>query len=172
MVNGAALRPTIEDLTMIDHLFSGSALCAVNGGGMLILPGFVRSTLGRRTEARSFLLGSHERDPCLVAYDRGYARILHQDSERRRIAEECEAPEASAKRLRRIFGFVEEIGFGDDGAIALPPMMRRRARIGGHALVIGVGGAFEIWDARAALDQADPDLREIAAFHLDEQYAA
>jgi DNA-binding transcriptional regulator/RsmH inhibitor MraZ len=51
-------------------------------------------------------------------------------------------------------------------------MMRRRARIGGQALVIGVGGAFEIWDAQAALDQADSDLREIAAFHLDEQYAA
>lgn len=157
---------------MIDHLFSGSALCAVNAGGVLVLPGFFRVTLGRRTDARAFLLGSHERDPCLVAYDKGYACVLHQDSERRRIAEEREAPDASAKRLRRIFGFVEEIGFGEDGAVALPPMMRRRARIGAHALLIGVGGAFEIWDAQAALDQADPDLREIAAFHLDEQHAA
>jgi DNA-binding transcriptional regulator/RsmH inhibitor MraZ len=157
---------------VIDHLFSGSALCAVNAGGMLILPAFVRATLGRRTDARTFLLGSHERDLCLVAYDAGYARILHQDSERRRIAEESETPDASAKRLRRIFGFVEEIGFGDDGAVTLPPMMRRRARIGANALVIGVGGAFEIWDAQAALDQGDPDLREIAAFHLDEQHAA
>jgi MraZ protein len=157
---------------VIDHLFSGSALCAVNAGGALVLPAFVRATLGRRTDARTILVGSHERDPCLVAYDRGYARILHQDSERRRIAEEAAAPEASAKRLRRIFGFVEEIAFGDDGAVVLPPMMRRRARIGTCALVIGVGGAFEIWDAQAALDQSDPDLREIAAFHLDEQDAA
>jgi DNA-binding transcriptional regulator/RsmH inhibitor MraZ len=38
--------------------------------------------------------------------------------------------------------------------------------------VIGVGGAFEIWDPQAALDQDDPDLREIAAFHLDAQDAA
>jgi DNA-binding transcriptional regulator/RsmH inhibitor MraZ len=157
---------------LIDHLFSGSALCAVHAGGGLILPTFVRTTLGRRTEARSFLVGSHERDPCLVAYDRSYASILHQDSERRRIAEERDAPEASARRLRRIFGFVEEIGFGDDGAVVVPAMMRRRARIGARALVIGVGGAFEIWDAQAALDQADPDLREIAAFHLDAQDAA
>jgi DNA-binding transcriptional regulator/RsmH inhibitor MraZ len=157
---------------VIDHLFSGNALCAVNAGGILILPGFIRATLGRRTDARSFLVGSHERDPCLVAYDAGYARILHQDSERRRMAEEGEAPEASAKRLRRIFGFVEDIGFGDDGAVVLPPMMRRRARIGANALVVGIGGAFEIWDAQAAFDQPDPDLREIAAFHLDVQHAA
>ena len=157
---------------MIDHLFSGSALMAVHAGGTFILPAFVRATLGRRTDERAFLLGSHAQDPCLLAYDRPYARILHQDCERRRIAEEQDAPEASARRLRRIFGFVEALGFGDDGAVILPPMMRRRARIGAQALVIGVGGAFEIWGAEAALDQGDPDLRELAAFHLDEQHAA
>ena len=157
---------------MVDHLFSGNALRAVNAGGTLILPAFIRLTLVRRTERGSFLLGSHERDPCLVAYDRDYARILHQDSERRRIAEEREEPEASARRLRRIFGFVEDIGFGDDGAVTLPPMMRRRARIAAQALVIGVGGHLRIWNAQAALDQGDPDLREIAAFHLAHQNAA
>src|SRR5882672_9727169 len=97
---------------VIDHLFSGSGLCMVNAGGTFVLPAFVRVTLGRRSDSRAFLLGSHERDPCLLAYDSGFARLLHQDSERRRIAEENEAPEASAKRLRRIFGFVEELGFG------------------------------------------------------------
>ena len=157
---------------MVDHLFSGNALCPVNAGGTLILPGFVRATLGRRTDARSFLVGSHECDPCLLAYDAGYARILHQDSERRRIAEERETPGASARRLRRIFGFIDDIGFGDDGAVVLPPMMRRRARIGTCALVIGVGGAFELWGVQAVLDHPDPDLREIAAFHLDQQHAA
>jgi len=138
----------------------------------MILPPFVRATLGRRTEVRGFLVGGHECDPCLVAYDRGYARILHQDSERRRIAEEATLPEASAKRLRRIFGFVEEVGFGDDGAIVLPPMMRRRARIGARALVIGTGGAFEIWSLEVARDHPDPALAEIASFYLDEQHAA
>jgi MraZ protein len=171
MVNGGPWWHARE-FEVIDHLFSGNALCPINGGGTLILPGFIRATLGRRSDARSFLVGSHESDPCILAYDAGYARILHEDSERRRIREEIDMPGASAKRLRRIFGFVEEIGFGDDGAVILPPMMRRRARIGAQALVIGVGGAFEIWDAQAALGQADPDLREIAAFHLDEQYAA
>ena len=172
MVNGVPGGASRKASGVIDHLFSGSALCAVNAGGILILPAFVRATLGRRTDERAFLLGSHERDPCLLAYDRGFARTLLQDCERRRIAEENQAPEANARRLRRIFGFIEEIGFGDDGAIVLPPMMRRRARIGAQALVIGVGGPFEIWDAEAALNQGDPDLREIAAFHLDEQHAA
>jgi len=100
------------------------------------------------------------------------ARVLHQDSERRRMKEEGDSPGENAKRLRRIFGFVEEMGFGDDGAVVLPPMMRRRARIGANALIVGVGGAFEIWDAQAAFDQPDPDLHEIAAYHLEVQQAA
>jgi MraZ protein len=171
MVNGGPWGDA-KEFDVITHLFSGNALCPVNARGTLILPAFIRATLGRRSDARSFLVGSHETDPCILAYDSGYSRILHEESERRRIREENDAPGASDRRLRRIFGFVEEIHFGDDGAVVLPPMMRRRARIGAQALVLGVGGAFEIWDAQAALEHQDPDLREIAAFHLDEQYAA
>lgn len=157
---------------MIEHLFSGSALCAVDAGGNMILPAFVRATLGRRTDARSFLVGSHECDPCLIAYDSGYARVLHNDSERRRTSGAGEAQQESARRLRRIFGFSEEVRFGDDGAVVLPPMMRRRARIGSLALIIGVGGVFEIWNPEAALEQGDADLSEIAAYHLEMQLAA
>lgn len=157
---------------MVEHLFSGSALCDVDAGGNLVLPGFVRATLGCRTAGRTFLVGAHECDPCLAAYDVAYARILHGDSERRRILHEAGAPVASAQRLRRIFGFSEEVAFAEDGAFVLPPMMRRRARIGARALVVGVGGLFELWNPEAALEQGGNDLREIAGFHLEPRAAA
>src|ERR1700712_3519034 len=96
MVNGGPRRDA-KEFDVINPLFSGNALCAVNAGGTLILPAFIRATLGRRTDARSFLVGSLECDPCLLAYDAGHARTLHQDSERRRVAEEIAAPGASAK---------------------------------------------------------------------------
>lgn len=171
MVNAPAVPPA-GVWKLVEHLFSGSALCAVDAGGNILLPRFVRETIARRSDARAMLVGAHECDPCLTAYDRAYARILHADSERRRIAEETAAPAASHSRLRRIFGFAEEIGFGESGAIVLPPMMRRRAGIGAQALIVGAGGTFEIWNPQTALAHHDPEIRELAAFHLDVQNAA
>ena len=155
---------------MVEHLFSGSALCAVDAGGNLLLPRFVRETIDRRSEARAMLVGAHECDPCLTAYDRAYGRVLHADSERRRLA--GEAPQASHARLRRIFGYAQQVAFGESGAIVLPPMMRRRARIVARALLVGAGGTFEIWDPETALQHKDAEISEIAAFHLDVQHAA
>jgi MraZ protein len=157
---------------MMDHLFIGNAICGVGSKGGFMLPGFVQATLARRTDAKLILVGSHETDRCLVAYDPAYAATLASDCRRRRIAEELLAPHRHAARERQIFGFVEQVSFDTHGAAVLPPMMRRRARIDDAALVIGTGGAFEIWNPRLALDSDDPDLRELAAFHLEFQQAA
>ncbi len=50
--------------------------------------------------------------------------------------------------------------------------MRRRARIGDLALVLGTGDVFEIWSPCAALESDDPNLADLAAFHLDTPHAA
>lgn len=155
---------------MFDQYFSGSACCVVDTAGTLILPVFVRATLVRRGEDRTLLIGAHERDPCLIAYDRSFVPSLFADLERRRIAEEPVSPASHVGRSRRAFGFVEETDILS-GTVLLPPMMRRRARIGTRALLIGTGAAFEIWDADAALTGDDPDLAEIARFY-DLQHAA
>jgi MraZ protein len=157
---------------MTDHLFIGNAICAVGAKGAFVLPPFIRATLARRTDAKLILVGSHETDRCLVAYDPAYAATLASDCQRRRIAEELIAPTLHASRERRIFGFVEHVAFDTRGTATLPPMMRRRARIDETALVIGTGGAFEIWNPQVALDSDDPGLRELAAFHLEFQQAA
>jgi MraZ protein len=151
--------------------FSGSGLAAVDAAGRLVLPGFVRETLNRRHSADSLIIGSHEVDPCLVAYDPAFATTIHADVERRRLAEEAIAPHLHHMRARRAFGFVEQVRL-DGEAVTLPPIMRRRARIGKLALLVGAGGTFEIWDAEAALEGSDADLRDLAAFHVDSRIAA
>jgi MraZ protein len=155
---------------LLDQFFSGSALCVLDTVGRVILPRFVRATLVRRGEDRALLIGAHEVDPCLIAYDRSVVPLFFADLERRRIAEEPVAPASHYGRSRRAFGFVEEADV-ETGTVLLPPMMRRRARIGARALLIGTGAAFEIWDAEAALGGDDPELAEIARFH-NLQYAA
>jgi DNA-binding transcriptional regulator/RsmH inhibitor MraZ len=156
----------------IGHLFIGNALCRVVNGGKLTLPSFVRSTLDLRSGARTILVGAHESDSCLLAYDRTFSAALARDCNRRRIAEEAADPALHHARTRRIFGLVEEAGIDARGRVELPAMMRRRARIDDLALVVGTGGAFEIWSPQAALDSGDPALRELAAFHLDLPIAA
>jgi len=47
--------------------------------------------------------------------------------------------------------------------------MRRKGRIEDLALFVGVGGTFEIWNPHVALEHGDEDLRELAAYKLEEK---
>lgn len=152
---------------MVEHLFTGSALCAVSLDGRMTLPAFVRTTLAHRASSRRMLIGIHETDSCLVAFDPGELVELRSDCRRRRIAEEGSAPHQNHIRLRRIFGFMDEVEVRDSGRFLLPAILRRRTVIGEAVLVIGTGGSFELWDPQTALDAGDPDLCELGAFRLE-----
>ena len=165
MVNG-------QIVDSIQHLFIGNSLCATDSAGRICLPGFVRSILDRRSNSRTIVIGRHERDPCLVGYDRGFTAILARDCQRRRLAEEATDPAAHHARARRVFGFTEEAELDRRGRISLPPMMRRYARIDDLALVVGTGGAFEIWNPELALASGDSGLSELAGFRLHMPLAA
>lgn len=133
--------------------------------GRLILPQFARTAFALRSDSKTLLVGVHETDPCLILYDRVFARALACDVRRRRIAEEATDPSAHHARARSVFGFVEQVEVDSRGRIALPPMMRRRARIEDSALIVGTGGSLEIWSPEAALGSGDPMLAELVDFH-------
>jgi MraZ protein len=155
----------------IDDFFQGSALNAVDAKGRLSVPAFVRSVIERRSDARAIVVGAHEIAPCLTAYGRSYARNLYEDMERRRLVDEQKegALEDHYARARRRFGMTEDVPYDPSGRIVLPPMMRRKGRIEDLVLFVGVGGTVEIWNPRLALDQGDKDLKEIAAWRLEEK---
>jgi MraZ protein len=153
----------------VEHLFNGSALNAVDAKGRLSVPAFIRSVVERRSDARAIIIGVHEVDPCLTAYDRNYARNLYNENERRRLGEEGRDPQAHFARARRTFGITEEVPYDSSGRIILPPMMRKKGQIEDLALFVGVGGTFEIWNPRLALAADDEDLRDLADFRLEEK---
>jgi MraZ protein len=153
-----------------EHFFGGSALRAVDDRGRVRLPNFVRKTLERRTDDRTIVLGPHDSDSCLTAYDRGHKKLLFADTERLRLRDEASAAKASAAhhaRARRTFGITEEAGFDGEGRVALPEMMRRLGRIGSLALFVGTGSAFEIWNPHLAAENGDPALSELARYRLE-----
>jgi MraZ protein len=153
----------------LEHLFNGSALNAVDAKGRLSVPAFVRQVIERRSDARAIILAGHELDACLTGYDRNYARILYQENERRRLNEEGADPRAHFARARRTFGVTEDVPYDTSGRIILPQMMRRKGKIDELALFVGVGGTFEIWNPQLALKSEDADLRELAAYRLEER---
>ena len=155
----------------LEHLFNGSALSAVDAKGRLSVPAFIRGVIERRSDAKAVVLGMHEVAPCLNAYDRGYARFLFQENERRRLAEEAQGGDVAShhQRARRTFGLTEECAYDGGGRIVLPAMMRRKGQIEDQALFVGVGGTFEIWNPYLALKSEDEDLRDLAAYRLEEK---
>ena len=167
-VNGEGLCER-ERALEVDHLFNGSALNAVDAKGRLSVPASIRSVIERRSEARAIIIAGHEVEPCLTAYDLNHARYLFSENERRRLAEESADPKAHFARARRTFGITEEVPYDSSGRIILPPLMRRKGRIEDQALFVGVGGTFEIWNPRLALESNDAGLRELAAFRLEEK---
>lgn len=155
----------------LEHLFNGSALSAVDAKGRLSVPSFIRGVIERRSDAKAVVIGMHEASPCLNAYDRGYAKILYAENERRRLAEEATGGDLAAHhaRARRTFGLTEDVPYDTSGRIILPPMMRRKGRIEDLALFVGIGGTFEIWNPQLALESGDPELRDLAAYRLEEK---
>jgi MraZ protein len=155
----------------VDDFFQGSALNAVDAKGRLSVPAFVRSVIERRSDSRAIVVGAHEVSPCLTAYGRNFARNLYNEMERRRLVEEERGGtlEDHYARARRLFGMTEDVPYDPSGRIVMPPMMRRKGKIEDLALFVGVGGIVEIWNPRIALEEGDRDLKEIAAYRLEEK---
>ena len=155
----------------LEHLFNGSALSAVDAKGRLSVPSFIRGVVERRSDAKAIVIGVHEVSPCLNAYDRGYARNLFAENVRRGLAEEAKGGDLAAHhaRARRTFGMTEDVPYDTSGRIILPQMMRRKGQIEDLALFVGIGGTFEIWNPRLAPESGDEELRDLAAFLLEEK---
>jgi MraZ protein len=155
----------------IDDFFQGSALNAVDAKGRLSVPAFVRNVIERRSDGRFIVVGAHDVSPCITAYGRSYAHNLYEEMERRRLVEEEKGGSLDDHydRARRLFGMTEDVPYDPSGRIVLPPMMRRKGKIEDLALFVGIGGVVEIWNPRIALEVGGRDLKEIAAYRLEEK---
>lgn len=154
----------------VTHLFSGSALGAVDGKGRVRLPSFILRELERPSDRGRVMFGVHESDPCLTGYGASLRPRLQAELERRRLRDEDEGrpPEAHHARARRLFGLVEEAAYDEAGRLHMPPFVRTRAGIAGRVLFIGAGPHFELWDPERALIEGSGEVREVAEYRLGE----
>jgi len=154
-----------------EHLFSGSALTAVDAKGRLSVPAFIRAVVERRGGSKEILIGLQEGACCLKAFDQTYLVALNRENERRRLAEETGGGTLVThhQRQRRDFGYAEPAPYDTSGRIILPARLRRRGRIEGLALFVGIGPSFEIWNPKLAIESGDPDLADLAADLIEDK---
>ena len=150
----------------MDELFIGSTICEVTDGGEILLPRSFHQTARMRAMDGQLFVGLHEESRCLVVYDKAFAAQQQFDFETRRAAFIGSNLDAHYTRLRRTFGFVEEIQLAPDGMMTLGPLMRERGHIGESALLVATGQRFEIWDLDYVLSRGPNELMKLATLHL------
>lgn len=150
----------------MDELFIGSAVCEMTSGGEILLPRGFHETARQRSASGQLFVGLHEESRCLVVYDKAFAAQQQWDFDTRRAAFIGSNLDAHYTRLRRTFGFVEEIMLAPDGMMTLGPLMRERGQIGDSVLLVATGQRFEIWDLDYVLSRGPSELMKLATLHL------
>lgn len=150
----------------------------VDDKGRVAIPAALRTTLEKNSgqpegskEARVAVLTSHEKDPCLVAYDAPYFDSLMERLEAREL-ESGDGRDAD-NIWREGVGVSEDVGFDASGRFIVPGMHADHAGISkpGYAFFFGVGKQIEIWNPATLL--AHPtmpeQIKKACRYHLAEK---
>jgi MraZ protein len=156
-------RPKEHD--EMSRLFHGSAICEVDQDGNVTIPEFLAEALPEDTA--ELLVSRHAADGCLVGYGREHLDELRARIEAWRLADEARGADVCNhyNRIRRTFGVVEKMPRAG-ATMRIPAAMRHLGRIGTLALFVGTGDSFEIWNPDLAVECADEQFRDLAAYRL------
>ncbi|RYD56929.1 MAG: hypothetical protein EOP60_04720 [Sphingomonadales bacterium] len=146
-------------------LFHGSEICQVDAEGNVAIPALLSEAISG--EVCELLLAKHETDACLIGYGRDHLTALAARNERCRLAEEARGDDARAHhhRMRRSFALTDRMP-RDSARVTISAAMRHLGRIGRHALFVGAGDSFEIWNPELALQSDDQEFRDLVAYRM------
>jgi len=152
----------------------------VDDKGRVAIPAALRATLEKNSgrpegtkDARVAVLTSHEKDPCLVAYDAPFFEQLMDRLEARELEFTDERGGGDSNIWREGVGVSEDVAFDASGRFIVPGMQAENAGIAkpGHAFFLGVGKQIEIWDPATLL--AHPtmpeQIKQACRYHLNEK---
>ncbi|RYE02940.1 MAG: hypothetical protein EOP61_06675 [Sphingomonadales bacterium] len=145
--------------------YLGSEICEVDADGSIAIPAFLNEAIA--ADSAEILVAKHESEACLIGYGRDHLPRLAERNERRRIDGEArgESPSAHYHRMRRSFALADRLP-RTASRLTLSAAMRHLGRIERHALFVGAGDSFEIWNPEIAMQCDDEQFRELAAFRL------
>ncbi|WP_084615950.1 division/cell wall cluster transcriptional repressor MraZ [Solimonas flava] len=120
-------------------VFAGSHQLSIDDKGRLAIPARFRQPLTDSCGAQ--LVITTGPNPCIEIYPA---------PEFQRIVRDIQAMDdrITAEKLKQVFvGFAVETTMDAQGRVLLPPMLRRRARLDGNAVLMGQDTRFDLWAA-------------------------
>ena len=156
--------------------YQGDGIGLVDDKGRVAIPAALRSTLAANTpksngkDGGTIVIGAHQRNRCLVAYDPNYIDVLAEKLDRREAENTSDDGEFDYN-IKRKAASGEAVPFDGSGRFIMPRFPRFHAGIKEHALFYGVLDYIEIWDPRTLIETPDaPDImKSMARFYMAEK---
>lgn len=118
-------------------MFAGSHQLTIDEKGRLAIPARYRQSLAEQCNSQVVI--TFGPNPCLEIYPAPTFQRLAQD------IQEME-DRKTADLLKQVFiGFAVETEIDKQGRVLLPPMLRKRARLNGSAVMMGQITRFDVW---------------------------
>ncbi|KQU62587.1 MraZ protein [Sphingomonas sp. Leaf339] len=158
---------------MIRGRYQGDGIGLVDDKGRVAIPSALRTTLAANAPKAdgktggTIIIGAHQKNRCLVAYDSGYLDILAERLDRRE-AENTSADGEYDYNIKRRAAVGEAVPFDGSGRFIMPAFPRFYAGIGEHAFFYGVLDYIEIWDPTTLIATEDMPVvvKEMARFYM------
>jgi MraZ protein len=137
-------------------MFRGATKVTLDDKGRMVMPTRYRERLAELCQGRLVL--TVDRDQCLLIYP------LPDWEQLERKLMSLPSLHSQARRLQRLMvGHATDVDLDGHGRCLLPPELREFARLERHAMLIGQGNRFELWDEARWSERRDMWLQSEAA---------
>lgn len=129
-------------------MFRGATKVTLDDKGRMVMPTRYRERLREQSQGR--LVVTVDRDQCLLVYP----LTEWEQIERKLMA--LPTLHAQSRRLQRLMvGHATDLELDGHGRLLLPPELREFAGLDRHAMLVGQGGRFELWDEARWTERRD-----------------
>ena len=126
----------------------GATKVTLDDKGRMVMPTRYRERL--REQAQGRLVVTVDRDQCLLVYP------LNEWEQIERKLMALPTLHAQSRRLQRLMvGHATDLELDGHGRLLLPPELREFAGLDRHAMLVGQGGRFELWDEARWTERRD-----------------
>jgi transcriptional regulator MraZ len=120
-------------------MFRGATKVTLDDKGRMVMPTRYREQIAELSQGH--LVVTVDRDQCLLIYP------LPEWEQTERKLMSLPSLNPQARRLQRLMvGYATDLEIDGHGRMLLPPELREFAKLDRHAMLIGQGNRFELWD--------------------------
>ena len=133
-------------------MFRGATKVTLDDKGRMVMPTRYRERIAEL--AQGHLVVTVDRDQCLLIYP----QPEWEQTEQKLMALPSLNP--TARVLQRLMvGYATDLDLDGHGRLLLPPELREFAKLERHAMLIGQGNRFELWDEARWSERRDQWLK-------------